>query len=162
MNVEKVAWQADAEKVLSHGCQVGSDCRWCKEARRIVALAWTECRKCRKHLTQCGCPDGPAEPEYMQVWRDKRFVRTLNERPDPSYTMIPSVISWLEERGYTVTKEVAPEPEDDSNFDDDGNRITPTGETPDTTVAEQVDTGLDKAIDAVKQERNLDDIDAGF
>lgn len=73
MNVEKVAWQADAEKVLSHGCQVGSDCRWCKEARRIVALVdaldrvealadeWTaEHRRAESHASSPEIPLGRA------------------------------------------------------------------------------------------------------
>lgn len=68
-----------------------------------VFVQWSTCRKCTKRVYDCKCVGGPVEPPYMKKWRDDRFKRDLDTRPDPSYQILPSVISWLRERGYTVT-----------------------------------------------------------
>lgn len=85
-------------------------------------VAWTECRKCSKHIAHCTCANGPTEPHYMKPWRDKRFKQALDERPDPSYEILDSVVDWLRERGYTVTKDevVAPAVDEDGYPGDPG------------------------------------------
>jgi hypothetical protein len=65
-----------------------------------VFVQWSNCRRCNARVGACSCQDGPQEPTYMKTWRDQRFNRDLNTRPDPSYEILPSVIGWLEERGY--------------------------------------------------------------
>lgn len=155
-----------------------------------VFVAWTDCRKCQQHITRCACPQGPTEPEYMKPWRDKRFKRGLNDRPDPSYDMLDSIIEWVRERGYTVTKAKDRTPLDrpSTAFErpEDGVYNVPglvdhdphpidipipdvvVEEAPqddEAKLPEQVDTGLDKALESVramKDAARLNGIDAGF
>lgn len=69
-----------------------------------VFVQFRDCRACKNPISTCSCKDGPKEPDYAKPWRERRFDRTFNERPDPSYDLIPNLVSWLRERGYTVTK----------------------------------------------------------
>lgn len=128
-------------------------------------VAWTHCVACNNAVATCTCPGGPAEPKYMKPWRDKRFERSLNERPDPEYPMLPSVISWLRERGYTVTKkgEKAPAPEAVEAAAETTVFEQVTGEKPHEDTA--VTTGIDAAIEAVQAPvapQNLEGFDVDF
>lgn len=137
-----------------------------------IFVAWTECRRCQVRVYDCKCPEGPAEPPYMKKWRDERFEKDLNARPDPSYELIPSVISWLEERGYTVTKtEAVPtlteaqeqevmNAEDVPQFDREALNFDPEDE--DKPLRAQIDSGLDKALDQVRAARVIDDVEVDF
>lgn len=67
-----------------------------------VFVQWGDCRRCHTRVYLCKCKDGPKEPEYMKPWRDARFAKDLDTRPDPDYDLLPSVIGWVKERGYAV------------------------------------------------------------
>lgn len=69
-----------------------------------VFVQWSQCRKCNKRIGECKDIGGPVEPDYITRWRDARFNRELKERPDPAFELLPEVIGWLRDRGYTVTK----------------------------------------------------------
>ena len=153
-----------------------------------VFVQWTSCRKCHKQVYDCQCQNGPVEPAYMKKWRDDRFKHDLNTRPDPSYDLLPSVIEWVEERGYKVTKKrekkeseegqawtqaVQPgEPftvEGDHLCDEEcGDDSHPKDahlieeEYDEADIADRVDGGLDNALERVRAARNVDDVDAGF
>lgn len=73
-----------------------------------VFVAWGECRRCSERVTNCTCSDGPSEPPFMQKWRDERFEKSFNTRPEPTIEVLASVIDFLTERGYTVEKPVDP------------------------------------------------------
>lgn len=84
-----------------------------------VFVQWSTCRRCAERVADCTCKEGPQEPTYMKAWRDQRFARDLNTRPEPSYEILPSVIAWLEERGYDVTKSVKKQLAEAKPFDPD-------------------------------------------
>lgn len=168
-----------------------------------VFVAWDTCKRCGKHISHCACPDGPQEPHYMQAWRDKRFERSLDARPEPSYSLLPKVLSWVRERGYTVKKKgerdagtalfvelfqavgacEAPEgtqvddvlEEFQERYDEIVGRtneevrgtVQAAPPVPDDamvvdSLTEKADEALDAALQAVTNERNLEDHDAGF
>jgi hypothetical protein len=130
-------------------------------------VAWSGCRRCGKRVYNCKCAEGPQEPPYMKKWRDQRFEKDLNTRPDPSYDLLDSVIEWVRERGYTVTKdevivhevdqqELADGREDAANLE---REITVfeqvTGEKPREPqsadpIAKAADSGLDAALEKVR------------
>lgn len=70
-------------------------------------VQWDKCRKCSEQVGNCKCAGGPEAPDFMERWRAQRFSKELDARPDPSFELIPSLIPWLEERGYVVTKSLA-------------------------------------------------------
>lgn len=137
-----------------------------------VFVQWSQCRKCTKSVYDCKCAGGPQEPEYMTRWRDDRFKKTLNERPDPSYDLLPSVIEWLKERGYEVTKSVEKQLEEAEPYDPtthepmdltpeeaDGfiDALSPDPEDEDKITA-QVDGGLDEALARVREAKPNEDV----
>jgi len=66
-------WRAEAEKVLAHGCQVRPDCRWCKEAQRIITLL--------DALDACTCGTGRVtSPAPTQGGRPVSAPLTQEER----------------------------------------------------------------------------------
>lgn len=67
-------------------------------------VQWSSCRKCNKRVGICTCPEGPQEPEYMKRWRDRRFGKEMRTRPEPDHTLLPSVLEWVQERGYVIGK----------------------------------------------------------
>lgn len=72
-----------------------------------VFVQWSQCATCSKPVggdpgRDCGCPDGPKEPGYIAKWREQRFDRSLNARPEPDFEALPSVVKFLKARGYTV------------------------------------------------------------
>lgn len=69
-----------------------------------VFVQWGECRKCNKRVADCKCKGGPVEAHFMAPWRAARFQHSFDERPDPDYKLIPKLVTWLRERGYTVAK----------------------------------------------------------
>lgn len=69
-----------------------------------VFVAWSSCRKCGKRVYECRCVGGPVEPDYIKRWREARFDKELNQRPEPGWKLLPSLIQWVKEHGYTVTK----------------------------------------------------------
>lgn len=116
-------------------------------------VQWSSCRSCNKKVALCTCPGGPVTPHYMEPWKANRFAREVNARPDLDYAAIPRVITWLRERGYTVTKKgEKPEKAEES-----------TSETVAPTAA--VTAGIDAAIEAVKSEaqpKRLEEFDVDF
>jgi hypothetical protein len=82
-----------------------------------VFVQWGNCRRCSVRVGNCKCPEGPKEPEYIKGWRDERFAKDLNTRPEPSYDLLPSLVEWLEERGYEVTKSVKKQLEEAKPYD---------------------------------------------
>lgn len=71
-----------------------------------VFVQWSQCTACSKQVSACTCQDGPKEPDYIGRWRDQRFDRSLNARPEPDFTALPGVVKYLKAQGYTVlTKE---------------------------------------------------------
>lgn len=69
-----------------------------------VFVQWGECRTCKNRVPDCTCKGGPVEPPYMQAWRDDRFKRELEKRPDPDYDLLPRILEWVRERGFTVNR----------------------------------------------------------
>ena len=69
-----------------------------------VFVQWGNCRRCSERVGACQCKGGPVEPPFMRTWRNERFKHELDTRPDPDYDLLPSVLEWVRERGYTVTK----------------------------------------------------------
>lgn len=128
-------------------------------------VQWSNCRKCSARVGDCKCAGGPTPPEYMERWRAARFEKDLNKRPDPEYALIPSLITWLEERGYEVTKSVAKQLEEAKPFDPatDVGIVDLTDEEAEAfdaalredslDVTEKVDEGLDAALEKVRETR---------
>lgn len=127
-------------------------------------VQWTNCRRCNERVYDCKCTEGPKEPEYMKAWRDKRFAKSLDERPEPSYELLPTVITWLEERGYQVTKSVEKQLEEAKPFDPETDMGTfdlteEEAEASDAALHDEgpvdlkttVDQGLDDALNKVRQ-----------
>jgi len=136
-----------------------------------VFVQWTNCRKCTKRVYDCKCVGGPQEPEYMKKWHADRFNKSFDERPDPSYELIPSLITWLEDRGYTVTKDqpaataVPDEPpltleeEEEAAAREEDERIdegVPLADPEDE--AKLVDGGLNEALARVREAKATDDV----
>lgn len=65
-------------------------------------VAWSNCQRCRQRVPNCTCPDGPAEPDHIARWRANRFERSLTQRPEPEFALLPSLLQWVRERGYAV------------------------------------------------------------
>lgn len=140
-------------------------------------VQWSTCRKCSARVGNCTCAGGPQAPDFMERWRTARFDNELNARPDPSYDLIPALISWLGERGYDVTKSVKKQLAEAKPFDsatdvgiadltdeeaqalDEALRkgevlvelnVSPTLREDSRLVEEKVDQGLDAALDQVR------------
>lgn len=142
-----------------------------------VFVAWTNCRRCNNRVYGCKCPEGPQEPPYMKKWRDERFAKDLNTRPDPSYDLLDSVLEWARERGYTVTKPVELTEEE---WDEEAKALSEeptvfeqvTGEKPrepqaTDPIVEAADDGLNAALAKVREangqaQENYDDIPDDF
>lgn len=99
-----------------------------------VFVQWSQCAGCSNGVATCKCKDGPQEPGYITKWRDDRFARSLDTRPDIDFEALPSVVKHLKAQGYTVLSktEIAeyraavllaeqekPEPEADKDCDTD-------------------------------------------
>lgn len=124
-------------------------------------VQWGNCTKCTKRVRDCQCVGGPVEPDYMKRWRDERFDRDLNARPEPSYKLLPKIIEMLVERGYTVTPpttgdakakrqaEADKETEDLDILEDEAQRDLEDPE-PLTDYEVQIDSGLTQALDGIK------------
>jgi hypothetical protein len=140
-----------------------------------VFVQWSNCRKCSKRVYDCKCTGGPVAPDHIAKWLNDRFKGSFNDRPDPSYELIPSMISWIEERGYTVTKSLEKQIEEAVPYDPDAEPpltleeeevagfLSDTPEQIGEALAElttQVDSGLDEALARVR-EAKLDD-EVGF
>lgn len=67
-----------------------------------VFVQWSRCAKCSNGITACSCPGGPVEADYMTHWRDQRFERSLNDRPDVEFEALPKVVAALRKHGYSV------------------------------------------------------------
>lgn len=125
-------------RTIEHRTIVGddTDLNMMTEIGDGVFVAWSNCRKCNARVASCKCSGGPVEPEYIKRWRDdKRFAKELGERPEPAFELLPAILDWVRERGYTVEKVETEEP--DEKVGD---------------LATAVDAGLDNALDAVRTE----------
>lgn len=170
-------------RTLKHTVTTGSDedLYMMTEIGDGVFVQWGDCRKCHKRVGDCKCVGGPVEPDYMKPWRDERFARELKTRPEPSYDLLDTIIGWIRDRGYTVTKRSRPTPADGEAFDKADAKVagdpvqTATQRLlqppkavpaiPDEGVdPEKVDEGLDAALEKVRaaKERDLNDFDADF
>lgn len=142
-----------------------------------VFVAWSGCRRCGVRVYDCKCTDGPKAPDHIDQWRQKRFAKDLNTRPEPSYELLPSLITWLEERGYDVTKSVKKQLEEAKPYDPNDPDFAPIdldeedaeafdaalreGEPAELDVSPtlredskaKVDQGLDAALEKVKAAR---------
>jgi hypothetical protein len=67
-----------------------------------VFVQWSQCATCSSGVATCTCTDGPQEPAYITKWRDARFERSLNTRPEIEFTALPGVVKHLKKQGYTV------------------------------------------------------------
>lgn len=65
-------------------------------------VQWTHCNKCKNGIKTCTCPEGPVPSDFIERWRGERFERSLKQRPDPDFPLLPSVLEWVKERGYMV------------------------------------------------------------
>ena len=71
-----------------------------------VFVQWSQCAGCSNGVAACTCTDGPKEPAYISRWRDARFDRSLDTRPEIEFEALPAVVKQLKKHGYTVlTKE---------------------------------------------------------
>lgn len=67
-----------------------------------VFVQWSQCSSCTKGITTCTCAGGPQEPAYISRWRDARFERSLNARPEIDFEALPGVVKSLTGFGYKV------------------------------------------------------------
>lgn len=165
-------------RLVAHTVTTGddTDLHMMSEIGDGVFVSWTNCRRCSKRVYDCKCEGGPVEPHYMKPWRDKRFERELTTRPEPSYTLLPTIIEWVKERGYRVTKERTTKAEVDDAAQEEALLDakpqcelcgTPTSERDkhgtimcaDCQGGDDLDEGLDRALSAVREAR---DSDVGF
>ena len=125
-----------------------------------VFVAWTNCRTCTKRVANCKCAGGPVEPPYMVRWRQERFEKELNARPEPPIEAIPMLLSWLRGRGYTITKprgageepEQEPKPKPLALDKIEHDYIKEDKEQPEEAkTSAQVDKGLDAALAKVRE-----------
>lgn len=140
-----------------------------------VFVQWGSCSKCNVRAYDCKCKSGPVEPEYIGRWRTARFDKELNARPEPDHKVLPGVIDWLRDRGYTVKKpksSVFDRPENNVYMVDEPLEGPPPADEPEEPVnqdpedeAKMVDDGLDEALSRVREARSLDsavELDPGF
>ena len=113
-----------------------------------IFVQWSNCRTCRKYTDQCTCPDGPAEPDYMQRWRINRFATSFQGRGvEPA---LPEALANRDRRVNAVTRYLlalgykieAPEFKSEiPDFDEADYDVTPVEELaiPDLTEQESSD-----------------------
>lgn len=92
-----------------------------------IFVAWDICAGCLKHVTMCRCGT-PKEPKYITEWRKNRFDRSIKDRFSP--------------------KQKVYDDEDRPPLRPPVREIPTPVET--ETVADQVDDGLNAALDAVQ------------
>lgn len=65
---------------------------------------WTQCHRCKLHFQACTCAEGPQEPPSIARWRNARWERSFDGRPDLGHErqVTDRVLAQLHDRGYVI------------------------------------------------------------